>query len=903
MSQSDLPDSIIDRLFYHAQNAPNHDAIVTTTYTLSYQDLVNLVLKQVKEFYRLDISSDSIVGIQCADNSKHLIATLSLIYIGATSCTIPSYENELAQKHILRKCSASHIVDEESLIDTLALIDVISLEEQPLKASKATLLFSTSGTSGEPKLVIHDDHSITEQAYRHINSDNERFLCVASMEHNFAKRHRLYCLAMGATNIFIDSSNDNLVSQCHSLHINVLHVSAFQAQELLAKPDISTLSSIRLKLGGSHVPLKLRQQLKHSITLNLQAGYGTTETGAISFTDPEDLNSGESVGKVLSGIDIAIVSPKRERLDNNESGEIAIRCAGMFKGYLNNTKLSDTLLSNEWFYTGDIGYLDDQQRIHLNGRSDDMFIFNSMNIYPQDIESQICQFPSVVDALVLPKKSSVHGNIPVALVVFSKDVIPQLSALKKFVQSNIGVRSPKSYTIVDRIPRNKTGKLVRQKKHNLSNNSDAIRATIIQSLSESKSLLHIKKAIVSGFLNGENDITTHKIKMDSLARMELMVVLEVKHGVIIMPTTYSKLTSLEDIVLYVLNAISINKILGSSEHHQTTSNILKTNQKYLPYIIKLFKRAFSFCHTVAQLNKILDGFENKATPSEVLTLIEYQAENKLIPLLTDNNYKSALDIWCHRIKTMMIASEKSIPEPFKSFKIKPTVTHFIGTGSTRDKNLIICFSPLGYKRLMMPSSVLLQHFDASQHDILIISEPLAKSYQQGVPFLGNSIFQVAQGIKKLDLIQNYKDIKTLGASAGGYAAVIVGNLLNAKLSVCVGGRFPSERYLKTIINKIFLTWRSKQIGHCSKIIFTYSLNKRRDLRYSRLMAKICRGHLLGVLITGEKLGHNVLERLAYRGELNLFLKHTLFSDNDIQQAKLSDNILNLPSAKFSVYKK
>ncbi|MCP4433431.1 MAG: AMP-binding protein [Gammaproteobacteria bacterium] len=96
----------------------------------------------------------------------------------------------------------------------------------------------------------------------------------------------------------------------------------------------------------------------------------------------------------------------------------------MFRGYPGNSSLTGTRLEDGWFYTGDIGYLDKHRRIYLCGRSDDMFLFNSMNIYPQEIESQICQYPHVIDAAVLPRKSSAHGNIPVALVVFDQDVKP-----------------------------------------------------------------------------------------------------------------------------------------------------------------------------------------------------------------------------------------------------------------------------------------------------------------------------------------------------------------------------------------------------------------------------------------------------------------------------------------------
>jgi long-subunit acyl-CoA synthetase (AMP-forming) len=66
------------------------------------------------------------------------------------------------------------------------------------------------------------------------------------------------------------------------------------------------LKGLRLKLDGSHAHLTLRQQLREQITPTRCVGYGTTETGAISFTDPDDLESGETIGQPLAGIEVTL---------------------------------------------------------------------------------------------------------------------------------------------------------------------------------------------------------------------------------------------------------------------------------------------------------------------------------------------------------------------------------------------------------------------------------------------------------------------------------------------------------------------------------------------------------------------------------------------------------------------
>ena len=240
---------------------------------------------------------------------------------------------------IINRCGATDIIDDSLSIDLASFDYHAELAASEVSATPARLLFSTSGTTGEPKLVVHHDSDLVAQAYRHIGSSEERFVCLASMQHNFVKRHRLYCLAEGASNVILDSSLEALVDQCLTLDVNVLHVSAFQAQELLGIADIGRLSGIRLKLGGSHVPFALRQQLRDTISDNLYAGYGTTETGAIGFTDPGDKDSGESVGRPLPGIEVRTVTADGESLGPGEHGELLIRCDGMFREYLGNAEL------------------------------------------------------------------------------------------------------------------------------------------------------------------------------------------------------------------------------------------------------------------------------------------------------------------------------------------------------------------------------------------------------------------------------------------------------------------------------------------------------------------------------------------------------------------------------------
>lgn len=641
--------SLGERLFSHALTNPKHDAVITPTFRLSYLELTQLVEAQVARLKDVGIIDESVVGINCANKVQHLVLCLAASYIGCTICTIPSYETEQVRNTIVRICGANIVIDESIAINP---VDKYIKFESKLKSSKsARLLFSTSGTTGKPKLVVYHDKDLVSQAHRHVNSRRERFLCLASIEFNFAKRHRLYCVAMGATNVFIDDDQQNLIDHCQSLNVNVMHVSTFQAQELLAIPNINKLSNIRLKLGGSHADYSLRQKLSDGITQNLQAGYGTTETGAIAFTDPSDLDAGESVGQPLPGIEVRIVTPKKKALNKGERGEIAIRCKGIFREYLGNKELTNSQLENGWYYTGDIGYVDDQQRIHLCGRSDDMFVLNSINIYPQEIESQIRKFPGIADVAVLPKTSSLHGDIPVALIVFDKNIKPKLPDLKRYVRKKIGIRNPRQYIIVNEIPRNASGKIAHSKAMQLSKKSDDIREFIIQTLDE-RAIKNFKPLFVTALIKGEVDIKLNKFELDSLARMDLLVALEVNYDTIITPAELAKFRYFGHLVARVLSQAK-DKEAKITSCKVSASNHIERLDYPQHHIVQLIRRAFSYCSTVTHFNIMLETLENRITPLEVEMLGMCNNSHQVLPNNAANKYHEALIFWLNNMVGMM----------------------------------------------------------------------------------------------------------------------------------------------------------------------------------------------------------------------------------------------------------
>jgi hypothetical protein len=358
-----------------------------------------------------------------------------------------------------------------------------------------------------------------------------------------------------------------------------------------------------------------------------------------------------------------------------------------------------------------------------------------------------------------------------------------------------------------------------------------------------------------------------------------MIVLEVDHDTIIMPQEFPVLRSLDDFVSRVLNPP-----LPDQQEHSASTVSGETIPTPIPidtppYIVRFFQRIFCYCHTVAHLNKALTTLEARLTPMEVECLYDWHLGGQLIPSDAAAKFQAVLTLWFKGIKKYMLDSGKSQPEPFVSHKITYTVTHFVGPGSPADKTLLVCFSTRGGRRLMMPNAVLMQHTDSARHDLLIISEPLGANYWQGVPGLGKNLIEVIEWLARLELIGAYSRIRTLGCSAGGYAAVIAGHLLGAEMAVSVGGRFPSKhKHPIRILGMIFTTWRVMRKGHCPRVLVSYAADKSRDRKFASVMARLFGSKPEIVELRNEKVGHDVLARLLERGELAPYLERTIFSE-------------------------
>ncbi|MEB3103934.1 class I adenylate-forming enzyme family protein [Ferviditalea candida] len=238
----------------------------------------------------------------------------------------------------------------------------------------------------------------------------------------------------------------------------------------LNQPDFGAydLSSLRCGLiGGAPVPAELLKNIRLKMKMEILGGYGLTEVGTVAQTKyaDQEKNILETIGQVLSGTEVKIVNDRRESVRFGVVGEIACKGFGIVKGYYNAHELTRQAFDGEgWFYTGDLGTLDDDGYIRFIGRKKEMIIRGGYNIYPQEIEEILYKHPKVLEAAVIGLPDEVMGEAVCAAIKLKPGVESTAEEILEHIKGKLAdYKIPSHIFFVDDFPVTASGKIQKLK--------------------------------------------------------------------------------------------------------------------------------------------------------------------------------------------------------------------------------------------------------------------------------------------------------------------------------------------------------------------------------------------------------------------------------------------------------
>lgn len=346
----------------------------------------------------------------------------------------------------------------------------------------------TSGTTGRPKGVLHTHGDATYHNLLMLGGMeyDDVSLVMMPLYHNAALNCSLLpTLNIGATSVVLSGFDPEyaleLVDEEQVTSMSL--PSRTWRQVLQAREtggfDGSSLTSIGY--GTSDMPRPLLEELVETFGEIVSTAYGMTEMGpvATSIRAEDVVEKLGSVGRPLPNHDVRIVEPTAtedpenpvtaaDTVPTGEEGEIVITGPCMMEGYLNKPEKTADAIRDGWFFTGDIGYQDDDGFVYLVDRVDDMIISGGENIYPTEVEEVLYDHDLVGDVGVVGTDDDQWGQAVTAYVLPAPDVEHDdfEAELDRFCRERDDLadfKRPRRYVLVDDLPRNPSGKIKRYK--------------------------------------------------------------------------------------------------------------------------------------------------------------------------------------------------------------------------------------------------------------------------------------------------------------------------------------------------------------------------------------------------------------------------------------------------------
>ena len=327
----------------------------------------------------------------------------------------------------------------------------------------------TSGTTGRPKGCIK-----THKSYLHsciINVHGKRMgaglseLLVVPIYYNSGRNSLITQLSFGGT-VHLRERFDptDTLETIQNERIACLALAPQQCEDLLGHPKLDSYdkSSLRV-LRKAGLPFQKRsvQAIIERITPHVFQGYGGTEFSEASILLPEEqLSKIGSAGLPLWGTEIGVVDPDRKPLPPGTQGIICVRSPSVCEGYYNDPAATAAAFRDGWYYSGDLGFLDDDGYLYISGREKNLIKTGGINVAPAEIEDILLSFAEVADAAVIGVPDDKWGTAIKAVIELRPGaVLSEQELLRRCGESLSRYKLPKAIQFVDRLSRNALGKL------------------------------------------------------------------------------------------------------------------------------------------------------------------------------------------------------------------------------------------------------------------------------------------------------------------------------------------------------------------------------------------------------------------------------------------------------------
>lgn len=476
---------IVDYLLKNSIKSPKKNCVIDKNRVLTYEDMATEIKQFASYLISKEIKENDRVLLCLPNSCELLVGYYGIMLIGATTCLIDYNMNLVSIDSVVDELNPDLILTIEERPDLLSrfpncekypnystLKMQADFNESKLKYSNnIALIMYTSGTTGKPKGVKITHKNIEFTAKSIINwakiDAKDVELTTLPLSHSFGLSHfHCYSIVGGTmyieTGLFDTKRIFSLLDKATSLPLTPTGVK-FLLKYYKNEFQLKAKNLKYIIIGAAPINPKLIDELFEILpNTELYTYYGLTEASRSTYLHcnayRDKLNS---AGKPSPNVNIKI---SNHNLVNKKEGEILIYGDNVSVGYLNEGLSSP--FKNGWFYSGDIGFIDNDGFLHVTGRGKEQINVGGYKVSPLEIETLISTFSGVTDVAVIGVPDNTMGESIVAFIVTEeeKQNTDFISKIKNLCLTEIeAYKIPRKILFISNIPRTNNGKIQRNK--------------------------------------------------------------------------------------------------------------------------------------------------------------------------------------------------------------------------------------------------------------------------------------------------------------------------------------------------------------------------------------------------------------------------------------------------------
>ncbi|SFQ70233.1 acyl-CoA synthetase [Amycolatopsis rubida] len=453
---------------------------------ITYADLERRVAGRAAALRALGVRKGDRVALLGLNSTGYLETLFAVAWLGAITLPINFRLAAAEIEYLLDDARPVVVVHDDTfaalakeasgartLVSDSELVQEGRVEPEPAGPDDVAVLMYTSGTTGRPKGAMLTHGNLEANAINVLTSGegilpSDITLTVAPLFHiGGLALFTLPLLYAGGTVVVagkFDPQETLALIQREKVTVHFMVPAMWAAMTQVPDFDSYDLSRLRYLLcGGAPCPLPVIEFYEDK-GLTFVEGFGMTELSpaALVLESAFVRSHAGSVGRPFLHVEARIVDERDDDVPTGTVGELVLRGPNVFAGYWGLPEASAETLRGGWFHSGDLARCDADGFVTLVDRKKDMIISGGENVYPIEVEQVLHRHPDIADVAVIGAPDPQWGETVVAVVVPAGDSLDGDAVIAYCRERIAAFKCPRRVEVVDELPRNATGKLLKR---------------------------------------------------------------------------------------------------------------------------------------------------------------------------------------------------------------------------------------------------------------------------------------------------------------------------------------------------------------------------------------------------------------------------------------------------------